>query len=137
MKALALALLLFAADAEPPFDPLDSKEMQAVQGSWDAFQQGKHVWTITLEGDRYHAVFTEEEYWYKGRFRMRSEHSPGQIDFLIDECNCSHTETSSKGIFRWAGDKLILVAPHVLSPRPESFVGVNESELYQLTRVQE
>ena len=39
MKALALALLLFAADTEPPFDPLDSKEMQAVQGSWDAYQQ--------------------------------------------------------------------------------------------------
>jgi uncharacterized protein (TIGR03067 family) len=74
---------------------------------------------MEFSGDRFDAVHGEQ--WYKGEVVIDAEADPAQIDFTIRECNCGFVDKTSKGIFRWDGDRIEIRAPEPGPARPMEF----------------
>ena len=76
---------------------------------------------MSFDGRRFRAQAGEDD-WYEGRIELREGEKPAQIDFAIEDCNCSYKGTVSEGIFRWDGESLVVAAPRPGAPRPSWFV---------------
>ncbi len=90
------------------------------QGDWQSYQGGAKFWTIRFEHDTFHAELSADD-WYEGKTEIRPEASPAEIDINIRDCRCSYRGETSKAIYRWEGDSIILAAPRPGAPRPSSF----------------
>lgn len=60
--------------------------------------------------------------WYVGHIEVNDEQKPAQIDFNIDDCQCSYKGMASTAIYRWDGGAFVVAAPSPGSPRPARFV---------------
>jgi uncharacterized protein (TIGR03067 family) len=109
------------AKTEPARD-LNDAEVK-IQGDWQAydFSSQTKTWRMSFDGHRFRAQAGDDD-WYEGRIALREREKPAQIDFAIEDCNCSYKGTISEGIFRWDGDSIVLAAPRPGAPRPTWFV---------------
>ena len=109
------------ATSEPARD-LNQVEVK-IQGDWQAydFSSQTKTWRMGFDGRRFRAQAGEDD-WYEGCVELREGERPAQIDFAIEDCNCSYKGTVSEGIFRWDGESLVVAAPRPGAPRPTWFV---------------
>lgn len=116
---LVLSSAPHAAEQPAPDRPLDAVEKR-IQGDWDGFESdGKEPrWTLHFEGRSFRAVSSEQ--WYKGRIELR-DGDPAEIDLQIEDCECSFKGKTSKAIYRWDKDSIILDGPTPGDPRPVKF----------------
>ena len=110
----------------PPVDPpkpAPAGNEPRIEGDWQAEDFSSHfkMWRIRFDDPGFHAEGGEDD-WYKGRFTVRPEESPSQIDFAIEDCICSYKGMTSRGIYFWDGDSLVVSAPTPGKPRPSQFV---------------
>jgi len=63
-----------------------------------------------------------EDDWYSGRVAIRPDEDPAEIDFAIEDCHCSYKGMTSKAIYRWEGESIVVSAPTPGNPRPQRFV---------------
>lgn len=118
---------------DSPLSELEAK----VQGGWQAFDFTANTrrWTIRFDERRFHAGAGTED-WYKGRILLRPDEAPAQIDFAIDDCQCSFKGMTSDGIYYWEGETLVIAAPRPGSPRPARFNEMS-GEMMRLRRLAE
>ena len=76
---------------------------------------------MRFDGRRFRAQAGEDD-WYEGRIELREREKPAEIDFEIEDCNCSYKGAVSEGIFRWDGESLVVAAPRPGASRPTWFV---------------
>ena len=63
---------------------------------------------------------------YAGSVSIRSDTSPAQIDFTIEDCECKFKGKTSTGIYREEAGALLLASPEPGDRRPEAFTKRNE-----------
>ena len=116
---LALSLAPHSASEGHPDPPLNPAE-ERLQGRWDGFESdGKEPrWTLHFEGRSFRAVSSEQ--WYQGRIELR-DGDPAELDLQIEDCECSFKGKTSKAIYRWHKDSIILDGPTPGDPRPVKF----------------
>jgi len=102
-----------------PGAPLPEK----YQGQWQAWDvSSRHkLWAIHIEGREFHAAAGEDD-WYAGHVAIRPGEGPAEIDFAIEDCRCSYKGMTSKGIYFWDGESIVVSAPTPGNPRPQRFV---------------
>ncbi len=110
-------------------------EVEKWQGFWQAYEYGARAWTIRIDGDSFHGVLGEDD-WYQGRIEIRDQTSPAEIDFHIEECRCSYQGQASEGIFQWSGESILLAAPQPGASRPTVF-DENSGNLVELKKIEE
>ena len=98
------------------------------QGAWQLYlyESGSHQGTLRIDSRDFHADSIHGE--YDGSVTIRSETSPPQIDFTIEECSgCNHEGRTSTGIYYVEDDGAIVFAGSVPGdPRPEGFTTTKE-----------
>jgi uncharacterized protein (TIGR03067 family) len=129
MRILLLTILLVGAplmavetEPEPPGNaenpekatgPLSAQE-EKFQGTW------KGGYTLTFEG-RDFCADTQPGEWYEGYIVIRTDEEPAQIDFVILVQSGERGLKTSKGIFYWDGETLVVRAPPPEEARPQEF----------------
>jgi uncharacterized protein (TIGR03067 family) len=103
------------------------------QGRWQAFQYGARSWTLRIDGSKFRGDLGSDD-WYTGNVVIRTDASPAEIDFEIEDCRCDFRGETSQAIFRWDGDSVVLSAPRPGSRRPTVF-DENSGEVVRLKRI--
>ena len=95
---------------------------ERLQGRWDAYAYGTSSknYDISFDQRRFRADGAAGD-WYTGRVDVRDEGEPPEMDFVIEDCSCSHKGKTSQAIFRWEGESLVMAAPAPDDPRPTEF----------------
>ncbi|MCZ6834075.1 MAG: hypothetical protein O7F11_10040 [Acidobacteria bacterium] len=95
---------------------------ERLQGRWEAYHYGasSKTWTISFDQRRFRAE-GEAGDWYTGRIEVRVEIEPSELDFLIEDCQCKFKSMTSRAIFRWEGERLVMAAPEPGAARPPGF----------------
>jgi uncharacterized protein (TIGR03067 family) len=114
------------AKQDPPVEEKSTKGAplpEKYQGQWQAWDFGSRhkLWAIRIEGRDFHAAAGEDD-WYSGHLAIRPDEDPAEIDFAIEDCHCSYKGMTSKAIYRWDGQSIVVSAPTPGSPRPQRFV---------------
>jgi uncharacterized protein (TIGR03067 family) len=93
------------------------------RGEWQAYDFGSRskTWAFRFEGRSFRAQGGPDD-WYVGRVAIREDQEPAQIDFTIDDCRCSYKGMTSKAIYQWDDESLVISAPQPGNPRPRRFV---------------
>ena len=113
---LAATTMLPAQETRPvetepePLSPLEAK----FQGTW------KPNYTIIIEG-RDFCADTQPGEWYEGYIVIRPDEEPAQIDFVIEEDASGPNGQTSKGIFYFDGETIVVLAPPPGKARPQDF----------------
>jgi len=108
-----------AQNANRPLSQLEAK----FQGDWQAYDFGSRskTWAFHFEGHSFRAQGGTDD-WYVGRVAIRKDNEPAQIDFTIEDCRCSYKGMTSKAIYQWDEESLVISAPQPGNPRPHRFV---------------
>ena len=61
-----------------------------------------------------------------GYVSIRSDTSPAQIDFTIEDCECKYKGMTSTGIYYEDDDSIVFAGPAPGDPRPKAFNRPNE-----------
>ena len=124
---LALSLASGVAEEPAPDRPLTPAE-ERFQGRWDGFESNGEDpgWTLHFEGRSFRAESGEQR--YEGRFELR-DGDPAELDLQIETCKCSHEGKTSKAIYRWDEDAILLDGPVPGDPRPVKFDGKNVQQM--------
>ena len=104
------------ATSKRPLNPAEER----FQGRWDGFESDSKEprWTLHFEGRSFRAASPDQ--WYQGRIELR-DGDPAEIDLQIEDCECSFKGQTSKAIYRWDEDSIILDGPTPGDPRPVKF----------------
>jgi hypothetical protein len=62
---------------------------------------------------------------YAGYVSIRSDTSPAQVDFTIEDCGCKFEGMTSTGIYYEDEDGIVFAARAPGEPRPEAFTGLD------------
>ena len=119
-----------------PARPLTAEE-ERLQGVWRAydFVTRSKLWKFSFAGRRFHADGGTDD-WYEGRVVMRSDASPAQFDFVIEDCRCGFKGMTSAGISYWRDDSIVIAAEEPGKPRPSGF-GRSSGQVMELVRERE
>ena len=115
------------ADKPKATGPLSAEE-EKFQGTW------KDGYTITFEGRDFCADTKHPGEWYEGYIVIRTDEEPAQIDFVLEECAGGCNGQTSKGIFYWDGETIVVVAPPPGEARPQDFE-VEEKDVLVMMRL--
>jgi hypothetical protein len=66
---------------------------------------------------------------YTGHVSIRSDTSPAQIDFTIEDCACKFEGMTSAGIYYEDDGTIVFASPAPGEPRPEAFAGLDEAKI--------
>jgi len=135
---LAWLLLLVWAFVQPAHAETSlAATEERLQGRWEVYAYGTSwkTWTISFDQRRFHSV-GEAGDWYTGRVEVRDEIEPSQLDFVIEDCQCKYKGMTSRAIFRWEGENLVMAAPAPDSPRPADF-DESSGQMMELRRLGE
>ena len=91
-----------------------SPEEEKFQGTW------RDGYTIVVEGREFCAD-TQPGEWYEGYIVIRPDEEPAQLDFVIVVQSGEPNFTTSKGIFRWDEESIVVSAPPPGDARPKTF----------------
>ncbi len=104
-------------------ETIPSGEDDKINGRWQAFDFGTTVKTYRMKFDE--GGFSAEngsDEWYVGNIEVWPQESPAHIDFNIKDCRCDFKGMTSKGIYYWDGESLVISARAPGSERPTRFV---------------
>ncbi len=106
-----------------------------IRGEWQAyeFNSNARTWTMAFEGGRFRAESGPDD-WYEGEFAVDPSVEPATIDFRIDDCRCSFKGETSRGIYVWDGQSIVISAPRPGSSRPREFME-NSGRMMRLLRL--
>jgi len=107
--------------------PLSAQELK-FQGTW------KGGYTIVIEGREFCAD-TQPGEWYEGYIVIRTDEEPAQLDFVILVQSDQPNGNTSRGIFYWDGETVVVRAPTPGKPRPKDFTRDEEDEPTVLLRL--
>jgi len=135
MRILLLTILLVGApfmaaetEPEPPASNADNPKATGPLSAQEAKFQGtwKDGYTIIIEG-RDFCADTQPGEWCEGYIVIRTDEEPAQIDFVIEE-NASgpNGNNTSKGIFYFDGETIVVLAPPPGKARPQDFEKTND-----------
>ncbi len=142
MRILLLTILLVGApfmaaetEPEPPASNADRPKATGPLSALEAKFQGtwKPNYTIIIEG-RDFCADTQPGEWYEGYIVIRTDEEPAQIDFVLEECPGGCDGQTSKGIFYWDGETIVVVAPPPGEARPQDFE-VDEEDVLVVMRL--
>jgi len=99
------------------------------QGLWQLRSDGSAMTTGTLSIDG--RAFSAETIHgrYAGYMSIRSDTSPAQIDFTIQNCECKFDGMTSAGIYYEDDGTIVFATTAPGEPRPEAFTGLDETKV--------
>jgi hypothetical protein len=96
------------------------------QGAWQLNEYGpdKRLGTLRIDNRDFHADGVHGR--YAGYVSVRSDSTPAQVDFTIEDCECKYKGMTSTGIYYEDGGTIVFAGPVPGDPRPEAFTKPNE-----------
>ncbi len=112
-----------AAPSVAEAETIPSGKDEKINGRWQAFDFGTTVKTyrMSFDEDGFSAENGSDE-WYVGDIEVWPQESPAHIDFKIEDCRCDFKGMTSRGIYYWDDDSLVISARQPGSERPTRFV---------------
>jgi len=95
------------------------------QGVWQLHSYESEFRTGTLRIDDRDFSADTVHGSYTGYVSIRSDASPAQIDFTIQNCECKFDGMTSTGIYYEDGGTVVFALPAPGEPRPEGFAGLD------------
>jgi hypothetical protein len=99
------------------------------QGMWQLTNPGSGFLTGALRIDGHDFCAETVHGSYVGYVSIRSDTSPAQVDFTIQDCECKFDGMTSAGIYYEDDGAIVFVAPAPGAPRPEGFEGLDETKV--------
>ncbi len=99
------------------------------QGVWQLNAYGSDSRTGTLRIDNRDFRADTVHGSYVGHVSIRSDTSPAQLDFTIEDCECKFDGMTSTGIYYEDNGTIVFAAPAPGEPRPEAFTGLDETRV--------
>jgi len=99
------------------------------QGSWQlsSYVSGIPTGTLSIDDRDFRADSVHGQ--YTGYVSIRSDTSPAQVDFTIEDCECKFEGTTSAAIYYEDDDTIVFAAPPPGEPRPKAFAGLDETKI--------
>jgi hypothetical protein len=122
------AIAMGFAEAKATGELTDGERL--FQGVWqlNSHGSGRRTGTLRIDGRDFRADGVHGK--YAGYVSIRSDRSPAQIDFTIQDCDkCKFEGMTSTGIYYVDDGSIVFVAPAPGEPRPEAFTGLDETEV--------
>jgi hypothetical protein len=97
------------------------------QGVWRLNQYGpdSRLGTLRIDNRDFHADGVHGR--YVGYVSIRSDTSPAQVDFTIEDCECNYKGMTSTGIYyQEDAGAIVFAGPAPGEPRPKAFTEPNE-----------
>ena len=123
-----------AEAASPPPAPVKtSGELtdgeRLFQGIWQLNSHGSDTPTGTLRIDDRDFRADSIHGRYSGYVSIRSDTSPAQVDFTIEDCDCKFEGMTSTAIYYEDDGTIVFAAPAPGEPRPKAFTGLDETRV--------
>jgi len=99
------------------------------QGIWQLNSHGSGARTGTLRIDDRDFRADGVHGWYVGYVSIRSDTSPAQVDFTIEDCECKFKGMTSTGIYYEDGGTIVFATPAPGEPRLTAFTGLDETRV--------
>ena len=99
------------------------------QGVWQLNSDGSGIRTGTLRIDDRDFRAETVHGSYVGYVSIRSDRSPAQVDFTIEDCECKFDGMTSTGIYYEDDGTIVFAVPAPGEPRPEAFTGLDETKV--------
>lgn len=99
------------------------------QGTWQAYEYKPDTpsWRLRVNGRSFHAEGGGQPgEWYAGYVSIRTQTSPAQIDFTIEDCDCSYEGATTRGIYYEDEGNIVMAAPPPGMPRAKNFKQMGE-----------
>ncbi len=96
------------------------------QGVWqlNSHTSGSMTGTLRIDGRDFHADVIHGR--YVGYVSIRSDTSPAQVDFTIEDCECKFDGMTSTAIYYEDDGTIVFAAPAPGEPRPKAFTRLDE-----------
>ena len=96
------------------------------QGVWQLNEYGPdtRLGTLRIDNRDFHADGVHGR--YVGYVSIRSDTSPAQVDFTIEDCECKFKGMTSTGIYHEDDGTIVFAGPAPGDPRPKAFTRPNE-----------
>jgi hypothetical protein len=113
-----------AAPAKAPGELTDGERL--FQGVWqlNGYESDTRTGTLRIDDRDFRADGVHG--WYVGYVSIRSDTSPAQVDFTIEDCECKFKGMTSTGIYFEDDGTIIFAAPAPGGPRPKAFTRLDE-----------
>ncbi len=125
----------FIAGEPPPSKPTGelADGERLFQGVWqlNGYESDKSLGTLRIDKRDFSADGVHGA--YAGYVSIRSDTSPAQIDFTIEDCECKYKGMTSTGIYYEDEGSIVFAGPAPGDPRPEGFTRPNE--MWRLRRL--
>ena len=95
------------------------------QGVWQLYSHGSGRRTGTLRIDDRDFRADSVHGSYAGYVSIRSDTSPAQVDFTIEDCECKFDGMTSTAIYYEDDGTIVFAAPAPGEPRPKAFTGLD------------
>jgi hypothetical protein len=99
------------------------------QGVWQLKSDGSAMSTGTLRIDGRDFSADTIHGSYAGYVSIRSDTSPAQVDFTIEDCECKFDGMTSTAIYYEDDGTIVFAAPAPGEPRPKAFTGLDETRV--------
>jgi hypothetical protein len=99
------------------------------QGDWQLNNYGSGTSTGTLRIDDRDFRADTVHGSYVGYVSIRSDTSPAQVDFTIENCECKFDGMTSAGIYYEDDGTIVFAAPAPGEPRLKAFTGLDETRV--------
>ena len=99
------------------------------QGVWHLYSYESDIRTGTLHIDDRDFRAETVHGSYAGYVTIRSDISPAQIDFTIEDCECKFESMTSTGIYYEDDGTVVFASPAPGEPRPEAFDALDPAKV--------
>jgi hypothetical protein len=99
------------------------------QGAWELKSDGSAMSTGTLRIDGRDFSAETIHGSYTGYVSIRSDTTPAQVDFTIENCECKFDEMTSMGIYYEDDGTIVFATPAPGEPRLEAFTGLDVTKV--------
>jgi hypothetical protein len=124
---------VFAAAPSPPVSAKGTGELtdgeRLFQGVWQLKSDGSAMSTGTLRIDGRDFSADTIHGSYAGYVSVRSDTSPAQVDFTIEDCECKFDGMTSTAIYYEDDGAIVFAAPAPGDFRPKAFTGLDETRV--------
>ena len=121
---MLVLLIFFLAPAKATGELTDGERL--FQGVWqlNSYGSGARTGTLRIDDRDFRADAVHGS--YVGYVSIRSDTSPAQIDFTIEDCECKFKGMTSTGIYHEDDGTIVLASPAPGDARPKAFTKPNE-----------
>lgn len=130
---LVVVMMLWICASPPPAPSKATGELtdgeRLFQGVWQlqSYEFDIRTGTLRIDGRDFRADGIHGR--YAGYVSIRSDTSPAQVDFTIEDCECKLEEMTSTGIYYEDDGTIVFAAPAPGEPRPKAFTGLDETRV--------